>query len=196
MLIRSVFIFCSLGSSFWARNPCGTSWLGCAVHYSEQAGSGCVTTHARTQLNRCPSVYTVKQQKLITSWLLQNCRSCSSYLIFSLSGLSCLLSSSHTLFLADITPTILDWFPVPYPSYSLPGSPTAPVHLTGRSLLPARVTEPSRWLTVYATQSLHEVCERHCFQTGCQGHWLLEADFYGRESSTGPWLLYCHFDFK
>ncbi|KAM9856569.1 N-sulfoglucosamine sulfohydrolase isoform 2-T2 [Aulostomus maculatus] len=58
--------------------------------------------------------------------------------------------------LLDITPTILDWFSVPYPSYSLPGSPAAPVHLTGRSLLPALVTEPSSWQTVYASQSLHE----------------------------------------
>ncbi|XP_024914584.1 N-sulphoglucosamine sulphohydrolase-like isoform X2 [Cynoglossus semilaevis] len=59
--------------------------------------------------------------------------------------------------LLDITPTILDWFSIPYPSYSLPGSPTA-VHLTGRSLLPALVSEPRDWNTIYASQSLHEVC--------------------------------------
>lgn len=59
--------------------------------------------------------------------------------------------------LLDITPTILDWFSIPYPSYSLPGSPTTPVHLTGRSLLPVLVTEPSSWHTIYASQSLHEV---------------------------------------
>lgn len=64
---------------------------------------------------------------------------------------------------ADITPTILDWFSVPYPSYSLSGDPHNPVHLTGRSLLPALVTEPSSWYTVYASQSLHEVCEHCCF---------------------------------
>uniref|UniRef100_A0A8C5E987 Sulfatase N-terminal domain-containing protein n=1 Tax=Gouania willdenowi TaxID=441366 RepID=A0A8C5E987_GOUWI len=59
--------------------------------------------------------------------------------------------------LLDITPSILDWFSVSYPSYSLPGSPTVPVHLTGRSLLPAMVVEPSRWNTVFSSQSLHEV---------------------------------------
>ncbi|XP_056265051.1 N-sulphoglucosamine sulphohydrolase isoform X2 [Pseudoliparis swirei] len=55
--------------------------------------------------------------------------------------------------LLDITPTILDWFSVPYPAYSLPG---APVHLTGRSLLPALIAEPRSWNTVYGSQSLHE----------------------------------------
>ncbi|XP_068178611.1 N-sulphoglucosamine sulphohydrolase [Antennarius striatus] len=59
--------------------------------------------------------------------------------------------------LLDITPTILDWFSVPYPSYTLPGTPTTPVHLTGRSLLPALISEPVDWNTVYASQSLHEV---------------------------------------
>ncbi|XP_069576646.1 N-sulphoglucosamine sulphohydrolase isoform X1 [Brachyistius frenatus] len=59
--------------------------------------------------------------------------------------------------LLDITPTILDWFSVSYPSYRLPSSPAAPVQLTGRSLLPALVTEPSSWDTVYSSQSLHEV---------------------------------------
>lgn len=59
---------------------------------------------------------------------------------------------------ADITPTILDWFSVPYPSYVLPGSPTSPVRLSGRSMLPALLSEPSSWTTIYASQSLHEVC--------------------------------------
>ncbi|KAF7658660.1 hypothetical protein LDENG_00009700 [Lucifuga dentata] len=59
--------------------------------------------------------------------------------------------------LLDITPTILDWFSVLYPSYNLPGSPATPVHLTGRSLLPALTSEPRNWNTVYASQSLHEV---------------------------------------
>lgn len=68
--------------------------------------------------------------------------------------------------LADITPTILDWFSVPYPSYSLPENPATPVHLTGRSLLPALTTEPSSWCTVYASQSLHEVCEHGSCQPG------------------------------
>lgn len=43
---------------------------------------------------------------------------------------------------------------MPYPSYSLSGG--RPVELTGRSLLPALSSEPS-WVTVYASQSLHEV---------------------------------------
>uniref|UniRef100_A0A3Q1J6I2 N-sulfoglucosamine sulfohydrolase (sulfamidase) n=1 Tax=Anabas testudineus TaxID=64144 RepID=A0A3Q1J6I2_ANATE len=59
--------------------------------------------------------------------------------------------------LLDITPTILDWFSVPYPSYNLPGNPTTPVHLTGRSLLPALVSEPISWNSAYGSQSLHEV---------------------------------------
>lgn len=71
----------------------------------------------------------------------------------------------HVFLSADITPTVLDWFSIPYPSYFLPGNPATPVHLTGRSLLPALVTEPSSWHTVYASQSLHEVCEHHRFQT-------------------------------
>ncbi|XP_067354090.1 N-sulphoglucosamine sulphohydrolase isoform X2 [Channa argus] len=70
--------------------------------------------------------------------------------------------------LLDITPTVLDWFSIPYPSYSLSGDPATPVQLNGRSLLPALVTEPSSWHTVYASQSLHEVCEHRCIQTGCQ----------------------------
>ncbi|KAG8507505.1 N-sulfoglucosamine sulfohydrolase [Galemys pyrenaicus] len=55
---------------------------------------------------------------------------------------------------ADLTPTILDWFSVPYPSYAIFGS--KPVHLTGRSLLPALEAEPP-WTTVFGSQSLHEV---------------------------------------
>uniref|UniRef100_A0A8D0H612 N-sulfoglucosamine sulfohydrolase n=1 Tax=Sphenodon punctatus TaxID=8508 RepID=A0A8D0H612_SPHPU len=56
--------------------------------------------------------------------------------------------------LLDVTPTILDWFSVPYPSYSLFGK--QPVQLTGKSLLPALTSEPP-WMTVFASQSLHEV---------------------------------------
>lgn len=54
----------------------------------------------------------------------------------------------------DVTPTILDWFSVPYPPYSLTGATL--VQLTGRSLLPALSVEPS-WSTVFFSQSLHEV---------------------------------------
>lgn len=87
--------------------------------------------------------------------------------------------------LADITPTILDWFSVPYPSYSLPGSPAALVHLTGRSLLPALVTEPSSWHTVYASQSLHEV-------------WLLSDRTSSRQERgiKHKALTAVHFDFR
>lgn len=83
---------------------------------------------------------------------------------YFLTAFSLVFSSSPSLFPADITPTILDWLSVPYPSYSLSGSSIIPVHLTGRSLLPALVTEPSSWHTVYASQSLHEVCERTAFR--------------------------------
>lgn len=55
---------------------------------------------------------------------------------------------------ADLTPTILDWFSVPYPHYAIFGS--KPVRLTGRSLLPALEAEPP-WATVFGSQSLHEV---------------------------------------
>lgn len=67
--------------------------------------------------------------------------------------------NASLIFSPDITPTILDWFSIPYPSYSLPGSPSSLVQLSGRSLLPALLSEPSSWKTVYSSQSLHEVCE-------------------------------------
>ncbi|KAM4843417.1 N-sulfoglucosamine sulfohydrolase isoform 2-T2 [Thomomys bottae] len=54
----------------------------------------------------------------------------------------------------DITPTILEWFSIPYPSYAIFGSKT--VQLTGRSLLPALEAEPP-WATVFGSQSHHEV---------------------------------------
>ncbi|XP_072098627.1 N-sulphoglucosamine sulphohydrolase [Mobula birostris] len=56
--------------------------------------------------------------------------------------------------LLDITPTILDWFSVPYPAYSIFGKKT--VHLTGKSILPALNSEQP-WQTAYASQSHHEV---------------------------------------
>lgn len=55
---------------------------------------------------------------------------------------------------ADLTPTILDWFSIPYPRYAIFGSKT--VQLTGRSLLPALEAEPL-WSTVFGSQSHHEV---------------------------------------
>lgn len=56
--------------------------------------------------------------------------------------------------LLDLTPTILDWFSIPYPSYAIFGSKT--IQLTGRSLLPALEAEPP-WATVFSSQSHHEV---------------------------------------
>ncbi|XP_074081083.1 N-sulfoglucosamine sulfohydrolase [Macrotis lagotis] len=56
--------------------------------------------------------------------------------------------------LLDLVPTILDWFSIPYPSYSIFGTKT--VQLTGHSLLPALLSEPS-WTTVFSSQSHHEV---------------------------------------
>lgn len=82
--------------------------------------------------------------------------------------------------LLDITPTILDWFSVPYPSYSLPGSPATQVHLTGRSLLPALVTEPSSWHTVYASQSLHEVTMYYPIRSVHQGVYHLLHNLHYR----------------
>ncbi|XP_048467049.1 N-sulphoglucosamine sulphohydrolase [Rhincodon typus] len=57
--------------------------------------------------------------------------------------------------LLDITPTVLDWFSIPYPTYSLFGKDPA-VQLTGRSLLPALDSEQP-WSTAFASQSHHEI---------------------------------------
>lgn len=82
--------------------------------------------------------------------------------------------------LLDITPTILDWLSVPYPSYSLPSSPTAPVHLTGRSLLPALDREPGNWDTVFASQSLHEVTMFYPIRSVYQGTYHLLHNLHYR----------------
>ncbi|XP_056136282.1 N-sulphoglucosamine sulphohydrolase [Lampris incognitus] len=84
--------------------------------------------------------------------------------------------------LLDITPTILDWFSIPYPSYKLPISSVDPVHLTGRSLLPALVTEPSSWHTVYASQSLHEVTMYYPIRSVYQGAYHLLHNLHYRMS--------------
>ncbi|KAI5936207.1 N-sulfoglucosamine sulfohydrolase [Manis javanica] len=62
--------------------------------------------------------------------------------------------SEASVSLLDLTPTVLDWFSIPYPSYTIFGSKT--VELTGRSLLPALEAEPL-WTTVFGSQSHHEV---------------------------------------
>ncbi|XP_017272297.1 N-sulphoglucosamine sulphohydrolase [Kryptolebias marmoratus] len=82
--------------------------------------------------------------------------------------------------LLDITPTILDWFSLPYPSYSLPGSPAMLVHLTGRSLLPALITEPSSWHTVFSSQSLHEVTMYYPIRSVHQGAYHLLQNLHYR----------------
>uniref|UniRef100_A0A3Q3M339 N-sulfoglucosamine sulfohydrolase (sulfamidase) n=1 Tax=Mastacembelus armatus TaxID=205130 RepID=A0A3Q3M339_9TELE len=82
--------------------------------------------------------------------------------------------------LLDITPTILDWFSIPYPSYSLFSKSFSAVHLTGRSLLPALVTEPSSWDTVYASQSLHEVTMYYPTRSVHQGAYHLLHNLHYR----------------
>ncbi|XP_062507357.1 N-sulphoglucosamine sulphohydrolase-like [Corticium candelabrum] len=59
--------------------------------------------------------------------------------------------------LVDIVPTVLDWFDVAYPNYSIFKS-DLPVQLTGRSLLPVLEEEPeSGFDEIYASHSLHEI---------------------------------------
>ncbi|KAB5526194.1 hypothetical protein PHYPO_G00148900 [Pangasianodon hypophthalmus] len=72
--------------------------------------------------------------------------------------------------LLDITPTLLDWFSVPYPPYSLSGGSL--VHLTGRSLLPALSSEPI-WDTAYGSQSLHEATMYYPMRSVRRGRFVL-----------------------
>ncbi|KAF7688334.1 N-sulphoglucosamine sulphohydrolase isoform X1 [Silurus meridionalis] len=72
--------------------------------------------------------------------------------------------------LLDITPTLLDWFSVPYPPYSLSG--VSPVHLSGRSLLPALSFEPV-WDTAYSSQSLHEATMYYPMRSVRRGRFVL-----------------------
>ncbi|XP_073444190.1 N-sulphoglucosamine sulphohydrolase isoform X1 [Dendrobates tinctorius] len=62
------------------------------------------------------------------------------------------VSQSFTSLL-DITPTVLDWFSIPYPDYKLFGKG---VKLTGKSLLPVLEAEQP-WTTVFGSQSHHEI---------------------------------------
>lgn len=82
--------------------------------------------------------------------------------------------------LLDITPTILDWFSIPYPSYSLPESPSLQVLLTGRSLLPALTSDPASWNTVYSSQSLHEVTMYYPIRSVQQGAFHLLHNLHYR----------------
>ncbi|XP_013794846.1 N-sulphoglucosamine sulphohydrolase-like isoform X1 [Limulus polyphemus] len=68
--------------------------------------------------------------------------------------------SDDLVSLLDITPTVLDWFDIRYPHYKLFN---APVHLTGKSLLPLteKLVKSDDVLdfstALFASQSLHEV---------------------------------------
>ncbi|XP_022092481.1 N-sulphoglucosamine sulphohydrolase-like [Acanthaster planci] len=54
----------------------------------------------------------------------------------------------------DIVPTVLDWFGVPYPNYSLLRKK---VVLTGQSMLPITLAEPKGWDFVFSSHNFHEV---------------------------------------
>lgn len=59
--------------------------------------------------------------------------------------------------LVDITPTVLNWFGIDYPSYRIFKHGNH-VKLTGKSLLPVLDMEPATgWDTVYASHNLHEI---------------------------------------
>ena len=58
--------------------------------------------------------------------------------------------------LTDIVPTVLDWFGLSYPNYTLFGP--GPVKLQGKSLLPILKEEPQAgWDKVFSSHNLHEV---------------------------------------
>lgn len=64
--------------------------------------------------------------------------------------------SEAMISLTDIVPTILDWFKLPFPNYTLFGP--NPTTLQGRSLLPILAKEPEAgWDTIFASHNLHEV---------------------------------------
>uniref|UniRef100_A0A7M4FJI0 N-sulfoglucosamine sulfohydrolase n=1 Tax=Crocodylus porosus TaxID=8502 RepID=A0A7M4FJI0_CROPO len=79
--------------------------------------------------------------------------------------------------LLDLTPTLLDWFSIPYPSYSIFG--TARVQLTGKSLLPALASEPA-WATAFSSQSLHEVTMHYPMRAVQHGHFRLVHNLHYR----------------
>lgn len=57
--------------------------------------------------------------------------------------------------LLDIVPTVLDWYGISYPSYTVLGND---VKLTGKSVLPLLNKETSAgWDTIFASHNLHEV---------------------------------------
>ncbi len=65
-------------------------------------------------------------------------------------------SSDAMVSLTDIVPTVLDWFSLPYPKYTLFGPNS--VTLQGKSLLPLLVSDPTQgWDRVFASHNLHEI---------------------------------------
>ena len=65
-------------------------------------------------------------------------------------------STEAMVSLTDIVPTVLDWFDLPFPNYTLFGP--NPVTLQGQSMLPLLEKEPSTgWDKVYASHNLHEI---------------------------------------
>ena len=67
--------------------------------------------------------------------------------------------SSALVSTTDIVPTILDWFGLPLPNYTLPRRPSR-ITLHGKSLLPLLKEEPhlnADWNEVYASHNFHEV---------------------------------------
>ena len=59
--------------------------------------------------------------------------------------------------LTDITPTVLDWFDIPFPSYSITGE-VRTVTLKGKSVLPLLEKEPvTGWDVVHSSHNIHEV---------------------------------------
>lgn len=67
-------------------------------------------------------------------------------------------TSDTPISLLDIVPTVLDWFNLTYPNYTMGDAGKGPIRLTGRSILPdLRGTNPETNRTIFASQSLHEV---------------------------------------
>ena len=63
--------------------------------------------------------------------------------------------SNAMVSLTDIVPTVMDWFGVKYPNYTLNGKH---VTLTGQSLLPVLEKEPETgWDTVFSSHDFHEI---------------------------------------
>lgn len=66
-------------------------------------------------------------------------------------------STDELTSLLDITPTILDWFNVKYPSYKIFQN-YPPIRLTGRSLLDTVVSNSTfKHMLIHASHSLHEI---------------------------------------